>query len=289
MVISQPTCGSIAGTKWNDLNGDGNRDPGEPGLAGWRINVRWQSNNTIAGSAITNANGDYIVTGLLYIGPDVDTKYVVEEVLQSGWTQTYPSSGVWNVHLKEKSDSCYATGNDFGNHLIKSLSGFTAEVWVKWNIPPNAGGNSSRTWATIVVDGDSDSNSRYHLQHNSDNTLFEFAAATNLSRQYAQSTTSPTINTWYYVVGVYNQTDPTNNRIKIYVNGTLEKSVVIDNGGLKASPNRYQVGGPAGIQWPGPTSMLRKFDGDIRGLYTYERAMDPSEVASRFAAGLPAF
>jgi hypothetical protein len=100
--------------------------------------------------------------------------------------------------------------------------GFTVEAWIKWNISPNSGGNSSRKWATIVVDGDTDTNSRYHLQHNSDNTLFEFAASTSTSRQYGQSTTSPVANKWYYLVGVYNQTDP-GNRLKLYVNGVLEK------------------------------------------------------------------
>lgn len=202
--------------------------------------------------------------------------------------------GLWTVNIIDATsdvliaqDNVYLTGSGVTPIIYPVYKGFTVEAWIKWNIPPNSGGNTSRSWATIVVDGDRDSNTRYHLQHNSDNTHFEFAAATNTSRQYGQSTTTPAVNTWYYVVGVYNQTDP-GNRLKLYVNGVLEKSIAIDGGGLKASPNRYQVGGPAGIQWPGPTSMLRKFDGDIRGLKTYEKAIGSPEVASRYAAGLPA-
>ena len=38
---------------------------------------------------------------------------------------------------------------------------FTVEAWIKWNIPPNSGGNVSRKWATIVVDGNTDYNRRY--------------------------------------------------------------------------------------------------------------------------------
>jgi hypothetical protein len=164
--------------------------------------------------------------------------------------------------------------------------GFTVEAWVKWNVPPNPGNDTSRRWATIVVDGDRDSNRRYQLQHNQLNTAFEFAAATNKSTPQVWSKTSPVANTWYYVVGIYNRTDPAN-RLRIYVNGVNEASVTLDGGGLKASPNRYQVGGPAGIQWPGPTSMLRKFDGSISGLHTYEEAFSRQEILAHYAAGVP--
>jgi hypothetical protein len=34
-----PENGRVTGVKWNDLNGNGVRDPGEPGLAGWTIHV----------------------------------------------------------------------------------------------------------------------------------------------------------------------------------------------------------------------------------------------------------
>ena len=164
--------------------------------------------------------------------------------------------------------------------------GFTVEAWVKWNVPPNPGTDTTRRWATIVVDGDSDRNRRYHLQHNQNNNAFEFAAATNKSNPQVWSTTSPVANTWYYVVGIYNRTDPAN-RLRIYVNGVNEASVTLDGGGLKASPNRYQVGGPAGIQWPGPTSMLRKFNGSISGLHTYEEAFSRQEILAHYAAGVP--
>jgi hypothetical protein len=166
--------------------------------------------------------------------------------------------------------------------------GFTVEAWVKWNIPPNPGSDTTRKWATIVVDGTTDNNRRYHLQHNSDNTKFEFAIATATmtgSGTWVASTTTPGSGTWYHVIGVYNQTPGT---MTIYVNGIQEDGKLVGSSGLRSSPAKYQVGGPAGIQWPGPTSMLRKFDGNTRGLYTYERAMGTPEVYSRYTAGLPA-
>jgi FlaG/FlaF family flagellin (archaellin) len=164
--------------------------------------------------------------------------------------------------------------------------GFTAEAWVKWNVPTDPGTDTTKRWATIVVDGDRDSNRRYQLEHNQLNSLFEFSAATSSANPQVWSTTSPVANTWYHVVGIYNQTDP-GNRLRIYVNGVNEKSTSIDGGGLRASPNRYQVGGPAGIQWPGPANMLRKFNGEIRGLKTYEEALSQAEILAHYQAGAP--
>jgi subtilisin-like proprotein convertase family protein len=37
LAIRPGTSGSIGGVVWNDLNGDGSRDSGEPGLAGWTV------------------------------------------------------------------------------------------------------------------------------------------------------------------------------------------------------------------------------------------------------------
>ena len=36
-AVTTPDPAEIHGTKWNDLDGDGVWDEGEPGLAGWTI------------------------------------------------------------------------------------------------------------------------------------------------------------------------------------------------------------------------------------------------------------
>src|SRR5262249_4334757 len=41
--------GTVTGTKFNDLDGDGVRDPGEPGLQGWTIYVDLNNNGTLDG------------------------------------------------------------------------------------------------------------------------------------------------------------------------------------------------------------------------------------------------
>jgi hypothetical protein len=74
---------TVTGTKFEDLNGNGMKDPGEPGLSGWTI-FNDANNNSIpdAGeSTTTGANGVYT----LELGPGT---YRIREVLQTGWTQT---------------------------------------------------------------------------------------------------------------------------------------------------------------------------------------------------------
>lgn len=155
--------------------------------------------------------------------------------------------------------------------------GFTAEAWVKWNSPPDPGTDTTRKWATVVVDGTTDNNRRYQIQHNSDNSKFEFALATTIMSGSG---------TWYYVTGVYNKTPGT---MAIFVNGVNEGGKTVDSSGLRASPARYQVGGPSGITWqnPPPATQQRKFNGEIRGLKTYEGALSQAEILAHCSSGVP--
>ena len=79
----------ISGMKFEDMNGNGQRDAGEPGLQGWTIYFDHNGNGSLDSGerfAITDENGDYMFTGLL------PGSYSVSEVMQSGWMQTSPGS-----------------------------------------------------------------------------------------------------------------------------------------------------------------------------------------------------
>ena len=74
---------NVTGNVYNDLNGNGNLDPGEPGLQGWTVNLEDPAGNIVA-TTTSDANGNYEFDNLF------PGTFIVEEVVQSGWTQTQP-------------------------------------------------------------------------------------------------------------------------------------------------------------------------------------------------------
>jgi|GEM_PF-792474 len=113
IVVSAGYNGTISGTKFNDLDEDGDWDGGEPGLSGWEIyldtnaNRNWDSGEP---KTVTDGDGYYEFTGL---APDL---YAVAEVAQAGWHQTYPGNeGRYTESLDEDE---VLTDRNFGNRQI---------------------------------------------------------------------------------------------------------------------------------------------------------------------------
>lgn len=98
-------CGKISGTKYNDLNGNGIWDTGEPGLPGWTINILTPSGTTV--SVTTGTNGFYQINM-----PAIGT-YIITEVQQLLWTQTAPIGGSYTV--VKTFIGQMAPNNNFGN------------------------------------------------------------------------------------------------------------------------------------------------------------------------------
>ncbi|MDD2836095.1 MAG: SdrD B-like domain-containing protein, partial [Methanothrix sp.] len=113
----QDTTGSsISGTKFNDLDGDGIQDPGESGLADWRIYCDNNNDGSFQDGetyAITDANGAYTLANLL------PGTYRVREVQKTGWAQTTP---VDNLHTVALANTNIGNKN-FGNRGALSISG----------------------------------------------------------------------------------------------------------------------------------------------------------------------
>jgi Ca2+-binding RTX toxin-like protein len=122
----------ISGTKWHDLNANGQREADEPGLGNWTVYLDLNNNGQldrnefgqpIEPTAVTSfdnpatedvdESGQYRFTDLL------PGSYHVREVIQSGWSQVYPANGSHQV----ASDGGQIVRVDFGNVRTASISG----------------------------------------------------------------------------------------------------------------------------------------------------------------------
>ncbi|PSB53060.1 hypothetical protein C7B67_04510 [filamentous cyanobacterium Phorm 6] len=108
--------GTIAGTKFNDINSNARLDPGEQPLANWQIYLDLNRNNRLDGgepSTITNLQGNYA-----FVNIPADT-YLVREVQQPGFRQTTPDPGPINV-----TSNATINNVNFGNvFFVGSISG----------------------------------------------------------------------------------------------------------------------------------------------------------------------
>ncbi len=112
-VTINPQEAETQGTKWNDVNGDGQWfGAGEIGLVGWTIYIDNNNNGILDNGepfTVTDSSGNYSFANLQ------PGNYVIREELQPGWQQTFPVVGSWSVSLAGGQTQ---TGIDFGNQLI---------------------------------------------------------------------------------------------------------------------------------------------------------------------------
>ncbi len=114
------TTATVEGVKFEDLNGDGKRDPGEPGLPEWRIFVDYDSNGVwdeeFEPSAITDEDGRYQIKN---VKPG---RWPICEQIDDGWINTDPEG---RCHVRTFVSGGQYTDENFGNRVRRgSLSGF---------------------------------------------------------------------------------------------------------------------------------------------------------------------
>jgi hypothetical protein len=95
---------SISGMKFRDRNGNGTKDPGDNGMAGWTINA-----TNGGGAQVTDGSGNYTYANL---GPGT---FVLTETAQAGWFQTAPVGG---SHTVVGASGVDVTDKDFGNYQL---------------------------------------------------------------------------------------------------------------------------------------------------------------------------
>ncbi|MEQ8969889.1 MAG: SdrD B-like domain-containing protein, partial [Coleofasciculus sp. C1-SOL-03] len=127
-------------------DGDGVKDAGEAGLAGWTIFIDSDNDGVKdAGetSTTTDANGNYSFTDLSA------GNYTIREVQQTGWQQTTTNPSAINV-----TSGTAATGINFGNFELGSISGQKFEDTDGDGVK-DAGETGLAGW-TIFIDSDND-------------------------------------------------------------------------------------------------------------------------------------
>ena len=107
---------AIGGLKFEDLNANGQRDAGEPGMANVTIRLV-PSTSDAARVAVTDANGNFLFTQV------TPGSYVLSEVVPVGFTQTAPPTGTIPVTLAAGGSSINNLFGNFRGILTGTISG----------------------------------------------------------------------------------------------------------------------------------------------------------------------
>jgi hypothetical protein len=121
-----------SGMKFNDLDADGVKDAGEPGLGGWTIYVDYNDNSVKdIGEPFAVTSSDAGTLGQYTIPGVIPGTWNVREVQQTGWVCSFPNAGtetapvtstacLYNEVFEEGDE---LTGNDFGNWATATKEG----------------------------------------------------------------------------------------------------------------------------------------------------------------------
>jgi hypothetical protein len=119
-LVTAPVAASVAGTVFNDANGNGIKDSGEPGMSGRTVWVDIDNDKVLDSNepkATTDLSGNYKISDL------AAGAYIIRTVIPSGWTQTLPSGG-YGIHATVTSGQALKNQN-FGT---KQTSTATASI-----------------------------------------------------------------------------------------------------------------------------------------------------------------
>ncbi|RCK73213.1 MAG: hypothetical protein ANABAC_0100 [Anaerolineae bacterium] len=104
---------TITAHKFEDKNGDGDQDSGEPNLNNWSFTLTYPNGSTTSGT--TNSNGNKT----FYTSSCATGTYTLTETLQSGWYNTTPTSQQWTYNGGTQSKSWTA---NFGNAKYSKIT-----------------------------------------------------------------------------------------------------------------------------------------------------------------------
>ena len=108
---------AITGTLWNDADGNGARDAGEPVLGGWTVFVDANTNGVLDSGEVRATSGS---DGTYVLQLPAAGDYTVRVLRSTSWLATAPSEGFRTVTI----DSSPVTGTNFGfRSTVATVSG----------------------------------------------------------------------------------------------------------------------------------------------------------------------
>jgi len=156
---------------------------------------------------------------------------------------------------------------DTGSSLLNTAGDYSVSAWVLLYQTGN--------WFTAVSQ-DGATVSSFYLQHTSPSSgvgsRFAFTShssdSTNNPGNWALSSFSPSVGTWYHLVGVH---DSVNDQLKLYVNGVFQETKPFANGWN--APGNTVVGR---AKWNG--GLVDYWPGKIDDVRVYSRVLNPEEI-----------
>ncbi len=133
--------GSLGDFVWNDQNGDGVQDAGEPGIPTVTLTVIWAGpDNTLANAddvsytAVTDASGNYILSGLPIIAAGSNYRVTTTAGVPANMTPTFDLDGIGTANTADTSltiaaptrndvDFGYLGNSSLGDRVFYDLNG----------------------------------------------------------------------------------------------------------------------------------------------------------------------
>ena len=144
-VDEEPLLGSIGDRIWNDIDGQGDQDAGEPGIPGVTVKLL-DDNGTLLDTRVTGDNGEYLFTGL---GAGTYQVMVDDTTLPDGFEQTGDPDDVLDnmstVSLAEGEENLF---QDFGYRDANVCVPFSNFVKDHFNTVSYKNNDGSVKWAT---------------------------------------------------------------------------------------------------------------------------------------------
>ena len=247
------------------------------------LRIEWSLDLSVGNIVQSDKAGFDIVFELTQIQKDIVGDWHFNE--NSG-SSAYDSSGRGNngtINGAEWADGEYNSALSFdwsaNDHIdcgndpsldLTNTSDFTLELWAKKDSDPSSGNVMGLAGKSV----------KYAIDYYFIPNKLRAGIRNTTDGQYIITADAPNdLLDWTYVVFTYESEEA--DGMKLYVNGDLKASRTTVGLSDFSDPSRhFQISGPA----TGGT--VRKFNGKIDEVKVYSRALDGSEIAERYQAGL---